>query len=229
VRKQLFPAKLILRNFKIPKLGNIVQTYPTVDKVSNILGGGPAGIPIIEEDGKCRRQLPELRVRLEQAAVEFKDIAEHPEGHEMVYCRLELDENIEVDLRPGIQGDPPDEVQLKLLFRRGDEGLIHEGCLGEIEVRNPWFGHTGEEEFLEDLWLGEEVFVAVIVGMGYRKRVAWNQYWRKSRVKAGNSTQAQVVGVAENRCRRAATFGARGSRGITGSIPWVVSGRGIKE
>jgi hypothetical protein len=35
------------------------------------------------------------------------------------------------------------------------------------------------------------------VGMGHRKRVAWNQYWRKSRAKAGNSIQEPGVGVAE--------------------------------
>ena len=77
--------------------------------------------------------------------------------------------------------------------------------------------------------MGEEVLVAVIVGMRHTPRVAWNKCWRKSTAKAGNSIQEPGVGVAENRCRRAATFGARGSRDITGSIPWVVSGRVLKE
>ncbi len=77
--------------------------------------------------------------------------------------------------------------------------------------------------------MGEEVFVAVIVGMGHTVKVAWNRCRRKSTVKTVSSRQAPVVGVAENRCHRAATFGARGSRDTRGSIPWVVSGRGIKK
>jgi hypothetical protein len=90
----------------------------------------------------------------------------------MVHRGLELDEDIEVDLRPGGKGNTPDEVRLKLLFRRGDEGLIHEGGLREIEVCNPGFGHTGEEELFKDLGMGEEVLVAVVVGMGHGKTIA---------------------------------------------------------
>ncbi|MEW6565827.1 MAG: hypothetical protein AB1404_10045 [Spirochaetota bacterium] len=45
--------------------------------------------------------------------------------------------------------------------------------------------------------MGEEVLIAVIVGMGHTPRVAWNKCWRKSRAKTGNSIQAPGVGVAE--------------------------------
>lgn len=105
--------------------------------------------------------------------------------------------------------------------------------------------------------MGEEVLVAVIVGMGHTPRVTWNRCRRKSTAKAGNSIQEPGVGVAEAPGRAVLSgvplfslqrplitrhwplqpitqpcpeeAAARGSRDISGSIPWVVSGRVLKE
>ncbi len=57
--------------------------------------------------------------------------------------------------------------------------------------------------------MGEEVLVAVIVGMGHTVKVAWNRCRRKSIVKTVSSRQAPVVGVAE----------APGRAGLSGVLP----------
>jgi hypothetical protein len=67
--------------------------------------------------------------------------------------------------------------------------------MGEIEFFYPGFRNARGEEFFKELRMGEEVLVAVIVGMGHTVKVAWNRCRRKSRAKAGNSRQAPGVGA----------------------------------